>query len=119
MGDDDRAVRALIANSYIGDVGELGQDDLEEIVNIVLTAYRAGQAATPDGPRGWALPAEPGPEVTAVRDRLGRIWSRVRGLPLWGSPETGSVLPFVDLLDHYGPLTDVTPATDGQDGRDG
>jgi hypothetical protein len=78
-----------------------------------------GEPSTPDGPRRWALPDEPGPEVTAVRDRLGRIWSRVRGLPLWGSPETGSVLPFVDLLDHYGPLTDVTPATDGQDGRDG
>jgi hypothetical protein len=85
----------------------------------VLTAYRAGQAATPGGPRRWQLPAEPGPEVTALQDRLGRTWSRVRGLPLWGGPETGSVLPFVDLLDHYGPLTDATPAADGQDGRDG
>src|SRR5256885_15663507 len=80
-----------------------------------LAAIRARQA-TPDGPRRWALPDEPGPEVTALQDRLGRTWPRVRGLPLWGSPETGSVLPFVDLLDHYGPLTDATPAADGQDG---
>lgn len=60
-------------------------------------------------PRRWEVPSEPGPEVTAVRDRDGDVWKRAengawemmleRGVLLAGSWE--------DLLWHA-PLTDVT-----------
>jgi hypothetical protein len=115
FGPEDvaRAVQHLIDNAYIGELDELDRDDLEEIARIVLTSYRAGQAATPDGPRRWALPDEPGPEVTAVRGRsqtfyrhVGRHWEAgaCRGVERW----------WEILAD--GPLTDATPAADGQDG---
>jgi hypothetical protein len=126
LGDSewDRIAFVEILVAAIRRLDRAGQaatpDDVESLPSFGRLVGRGRlkirEAATPDGPRRWALPDEPGPEVTAVRDRLGRTWSRVRGLPLWGSPETGSVLPFIDLLDHYGPLTDATPAAGGQDG---
>lgn len=56
-------------------------------------------------PRTWSLPAEPGPEVTAVRDASGECWTlyddgwwRVAQIRRrWGS-----------LLAEFGPLTDAT-----------
>lgn len=64
---------------------------------------------TPDTPRTWALPDEPGPEVTAVRDALDEIWIRATD---------GCWRPTVDevsfshaewpALLSRGPLTDVT-----------
>jgi hypothetical protein len=76
-----------------------------------LAAIRARQAP-PDGPRRWALPDEPGPEVTAVRDRDGRRW--YYGGRGW--IYQNFVFPWVQLLRDLGPLTDATPAADGQDG---
>lgn len=78
----------------------------------VASAYRAGQAATPDGPRRWALPDEPGPEVTAVRNAAGGTWDRDGR----GWTYQNFAFPWVQLLRDLGPLTDATPAADGQDG---
>jgi hypothetical protein len=79
---------------------------------IAASAYRAGQAATPDGPCSWALPDEPGPEVTTVRDREGRRWYRERR----GWTHQNFAFPWIQILRDLGPLTDATPAADGQDG---
>jgi len=36
-----------------------------------------------EAPRAWLLPDEPGPEVTAVRDRAGRLWKRIDDPESW------------------------------------
>jgi hypothetical protein len=68
FGPEDvaRAVQCLIDNAYVGELDELDRDDLEEIARIVLTSYRAGRAANPDGPR-------PDVEVAHTRN-AGWIW---------------------------------------------
>jgi hypothetical protein len=87
---------------------------------------RAGQAATPDGPRRWAhhVPAEPGPDVLAVQIvETGQRWERryAKDQPdrwAWGH----WLLEWSQLLSAWAvghTLTDATPAADGQDGRDG
>lgn len=85
-------------------------------------AVGSGSAdATPDGPHRWALPDEPGPEVTAVRDQDGCLWRRVHnGWQMERGP--GRLQPIErwwKLVSNHGPVTDATPAADGQDGRDG
>lgn len=57
-------------------------------------------------PRVWSLPAEPGPEVTRVRDCDGDAWNRVHagGWSLNG----GYPSSWVGVL-QFGPLTDATP----------
>ena len=62
-------------------------------------------------PRTWTLPAEPGPEVKALRDEDGTIWRPVldafSGSIMWSMQ--GVVLwSFLDLLVEHGPLTDAT-----------
>lgn len=63
---------------------------------------------TPD-PRTWSLPAEPGPEVTAVRDTTGRRWRR----GLFWHDDSGEKYPlkpmyWPELLRSRGPLTDAS-----------
>jgi hypothetical protein len=75
-------------------------------------------------PRTWSLPAEPGPEVTAVADTNdgGRIWLRhttTTGESWWyprGSKaeEDGTDWEELVAVAWPGKLTDATPA-DGQD----
>lgn len=60
--------------------------------------------------RTWSLPAEPGPEVTAVRDRHGRIWTREPdGWIYRDRPAFVYRLPWHGLfMQGHGPLTDAT-----------
>jgi hypothetical protein len=109
------ALRAAVASAY-----RAGQaatpDDVESLPPFGRLVGRGPlkirEAATPDGPRRWALPDEPGPEVTAVRDRDGRRWYRERR----GWTHQNFAFPWVQILRDLGPLTDATPAADGQDG---
>lgn len=66
-------------------------------------------------PRRWEFPPEPGPEVTHVRDAAGRVWRQPNlGLQpdkvLWQWRTLGNELgrPWRELLDGFGPLTDVS-----------
>jgi hypothetical protein len=56
----------------------------------------------------WSAPAEPGPEVTTVRDRLGVRWRRDAGL-WWGDIGHGyeDYRTWNDILGR-GPLTDAS-----------
>jgi hypothetical protein len=69
--------------------------------------------STPDGPRRWVLPDEPGPEVTAVRGGSGTIYRRAG--PHWQDGPRRGVESWWEILAD-GPLTDATPAADGQGG---
>jgi hypothetical protein len=108
MGDDDIDLLAEICDDPDDEDSDYGRGWQD--------GYRAGQAATPDGPRRWALPDEPGPEVTAVRGGSGTIYRRVG--PHWQVGPRRGVESWWEILAD-GPLTDATPAADGQDGRDG
>lgn len=58
--------------------------------DLTLGAWCSGSSTAPEprdwhtarmpepstGPRTWSLPPDPGPDVTAVRDRQGRVWTR-------------------------------------------
>jgi hypothetical protein len=72
----------------------------------------------------WALPPEPGPEITAVWDRGGCRWDRdAPGHWRWAAPgrrRAGHwhpdypeplILPWNALLSHHGPLTATPPTT--------
>lgn len=72
------------------------------------------EAPQAETPRVWHLPDEPGPEVTAVRDREQGLWRRDEAgwryeypEPL---PEGVRAVPFAwrPLLDEYAPLTDAS-----------
>lgn len=56
----------------------------------------------------WTAPAEPGPNVFAVRDRHGVIWHREDGL-WWGDIGHGydDHRTWTEIL-HRSPLTDAT-----------
>lgn len=72
----------------------------------------------PKEPRTWSLPAEPGPEVTAVRDAGGRLWQRgcrerdLKGAWVVRHHVTGHVelarRHWSALLVEFAPLTDAT-----------
>ena len=73
-----------------------------------VAGYRAGLAE----PRVWQLPAEPGPEVTRLKDRYGTKWIRCERGNRWEQAAGGNALTrytFVELLGYVGPLTDATP----------
>jgi len=83
-----------------------------------------GEVVTPDRPREWALPYEPGPEVTAVRSARGETWKREPRRPVIDKADgwrlarpMGARWSWETLLRQEGPLSDATPA-DGQDGDD-
>jgi hypothetical protein len=80
-----------------------------------LRAYRAGQAATPDGPRTWALPDDREKAKAAIHRPLHDLNVRIVALKA-GDCHCNLIAEVV--LDA---LTDATPAADGQDGdgRDG
>lgn len=69
--------------------------------------------------RTFAIPEEPGPEVTRVRDSVGDLWFRVEGGWVCPSGQTeeaaeeaaafGGVQSWHDALS-FSPLTDETPA---------
>ena len=115
-GDPDSPEHIRIAGLCVA----LGDSEWDRVafVEILVAAIRrldrAGQAAPPDGPRRWALPDEPGPEVTAVRDRDGDVWYRtVDGWKL--NPDPMYVGDTWAQVLQNAPLTDVTPAADGQE----
>lgn len=55
----------------------------------------------------WSMPDEPGPEITAVRDRWDVLWHR-SGDQWWSTAEGLSTLRrWADLLAR-GPLTDAS-----------
>jgi hypothetical protein len=63
------------------------------------------------------MPDGPGPEVTALADRDGRVW--MLGQPMRPEQDTrpgwwcdGQCFPFDRLLFYFGPLTDQTPPGD-------
>jgi len=65
-------------------------------------------------PRRWEMPAEPGPEVTRVVNRVGEVWER--GADGWGwvgVKDGAKVLThhrsWRELLVGYGPLDEATP----------
>lgn len=80
-----------------------------------LDAVDAYTAKTPAGPRVWALPDEPGPEVTAVRAKAGRVYRRV--YDGWRGDGLAQLVDWHELL-RYSPLTDATaePAQGAADG---
>jgi hypothetical protein len=110
MGDDDIDLLAEICDDPDDEDSDYGRGWQD--------GYRARQA-TPDGPRRWQLPAEPGPEVTAVRDARGDLWNRQRRGGWRLDRPMGALWSWATLIRQEGPLTDVTPAADGQGGRDG
>lgn len=64
-------------------------------------------------PRTWALPADPGPDVRAVRDAHGRVWRRCI-LDDWclvdaDRAHTHTHWAWSRLVAWCGPLTDATP----------
>jgi hypothetical protein len=68
-------------------------------------------------PRVWSLPAEPGPEVTAVRDLDGCLYMRIGGKWLWdGNPNYAyrwrELLGLMPLSDASKTAA-VSPSTDG------
>jgi hypothetical protein len=96
-----------------GDYGKVSGDDIAMVVRAtgalitsveVIPEYEEDEAATPDGP---------GAEVTAVRGGSGTIYRRVG--PHWQDGPRRGVESWWEILAD-GPLTDATPAADGQDG---
>lgn len=68
-------------------------------------------------PRTWSVPAEPGPEVTAVRDREGTVWNRqpwpylpngAKGSGAFVWANTRERMRWRMLVHDHGPLTDAT-----------
>jgi hypothetical protein len=72
----------------------------------VASAYRAGQAATPDGPRRLN-----GPMVARLRACAADTSPNWDGAVTVYPPEARDLVALIDDV-----LTDVTPAADGQDG---
>lgn len=77
-----------------------------------LLALAAPSEPVPDGPRVWAMPELP-EDVSAVRDREGDLWKR-NGEKRWNvqQPEPFTTLTTggytnTELIDFYGPLTEV------------
>jgi len=82
-------------------------------------AYRAGLAADRAPVGRWELPAEPGPEVLAVRDEDGDVWTRAADGWTCSGMSITRVRPWREVLS-FAPLIDVTadaagtPATDAE-----
>ena len=62
-------------------------------------------------PQTWGIPEEPGPEVTAVRDRHGDVWKR-EGDAWRFARRLGALSTWDGLLRHEGPLTDASDEED-------
>jgi hypothetical protein len=68
------------------------------------------------GPQTWQIPAQPGPEVTHVRDNAGRIWRQPalgyhnpdQWAGYWRTSDNQLAKAWLELLTGFGPLTDVT-----------
>ncbi len=67
-------------------------------------------------PRRWEMPAEPGPEVTHVRDNAGRVWrcpalgyeNPDQWAGYWRTLDNQLAKDWPGLVSGFGPLTDVT-----------
>jgi hypothetical protein len=78
--------------------------------------YATWPQEPPPPPQVWELPAEPGPEVTRLRDKDGDEWKRHVPPPWaksasqseWHSEKRRLVVTWLGLL-AYGPLVDCTP----------
>jgi hypothetical protein len=54
-------------------------------------------------------PDDPGPDVAALKDHEGDVWTRDAEFPdRWWLTGEGISYRFEDLVDEYGPLEDVT-----------
>jgi hypothetical protein len=60
-------------------------------------------------PKTWALPPEPGPEVTELWDRDGWRWELDAAEGGWVHEDTGEICIWSELLAEYGPLSTVEP----------
>lgn len=65
--------------------------------------------------RTWALPAEPSQEVTHVRDRQGRVWRRPFSASgrNWQTVDGRLGCRWPEIINGYGPLTDVSAEVTG------
>jgi hypothetical protein len=95
--------------------------DRADAVVATVKALRADPTLARDllttEPRRWVLPSEPGPEVTAVRDRLGDPWRREeKGWRL--VRPLGALWSWSTLLKQFSPLTDATPSPADTPGDD-
>lgn len=67
-------------------------------------------------PQTWQIPAQPGPEVTHVRDSADRIWRQPalgyhnpdQWAGYWRTSDNQLAKVWLELLTGFGPLTDVT-----------
>lgn len=93
-GEIDEQVYLNAAQAYLDAWAAMGPPDCrkrdvalqettrrQELRAVVESAYRAGLAAASaaEQPHTWQIPPEPGPEVTALRDRYRRRWNRMKG----------------------------------------
>lgn len=88
--------------------GQNGKAWSEHRAEAVLAALADTQAPSPTT---WSLPPEPGPEVTAVRDRRSDMHLRIEtGWVLRGSPmhKAGIGITWKNTVIRFGPLTDAT-----------
>ncbi len=110
--DELAATRAALAGQAAA------PDDVERLPSLgrPVGRRRLEIREAPDGPRTWQLPDEPGPEVTAVRDRDGHRWVRFAfGWRLDVPKRPGHGREWQALLYDRAPLADATPV-DGHNG---
>lgn len=94
------------------------RDGYEEAMD--LTVYIRQIIAERDNPTTWSMPAEPGPEVLALRDGAGCLWTRNPEADGGGwccdAAFNGEPAPwYVVLADE--PLTDATHELDATGGH--
>lgn len=64
--------------------------------------------APPKPPQTWSIPAEPGPEVTHVKDRYRAVWHRRGSAWVHESPHGEASWQWPILFGRGYPLTDVS-----------
>lgn len=98
-------------------------EENDKAMEWALRAYRAGQAATPDGPRAWALPdgteVEEQWEVYDERDDEFKHAQTTEKFARAAARELDLALRRRQIITTPWEPVDATPAADGQDGRDG
>lgn len=102
---DPKGVVRDIADLVIA-LEEVAPGTTQAVTDVLGAALREDKKIA--GEPGWALPAEPGPEVTHVRDRTRRVWRRTGLGPNWQSIDGHIGCPWPEIINGYGPLTDVS-----------
>jgi hypothetical protein len=83
----------------------------------VVEQLRRWADERPPAPTAWALPPEPGPEVTELWDKGGEHWERSDDEDTpdgWVRDRGEGVWEWAEMLMH-GPLSAVPPELDGGD----